>query len=384
MINPPDVPASPDPAPPPQPAVVHVGPSRAWLVAFLVVALLGGAVAGAVAGRLASQSPGDDGSSVSIASAAPPGGDAASAAAFAMPSVVTIINESAPKKDSQGREYQSVSSGTGVIVDDRGFIVTNQHVINEGGKLTVVLNNGEERPATRVSDDAPFTDLAVVRISPGGLKALPVGDSEQLKPGQPVVAIGSALYEFHNSVSTGVVSGLHRRWLRQGVYMEDLVQTDAAINHGNSGGPLLNIKGEVVGITTNVVRNFGDDSLVVGISFAISSRTFQPIVKSIIATGRFPRPYFGIDHTSLDSEIAAQKRLPTDAGALVDRVLDGSPAQKAGLRPGDVILKIGSKDVDDETPFINALAAIGVNDRVPLKVLRDNQVYDLMMTVTPR
>jgi 2-alkenal reductase len=198
-----------------------------------------------------------------------------------------------------------------------------------------------------------------------------------------VVAIGSALYEFHNSVSTGVVSGLHRRWLRQGVYMEDLVQTDAAINHGNSGGPLLNTKGEVIGITTNVVRNF-EDSLVIGISFAISSRTFQPIVKSIIATGRFPRPYFGIDHTNLDSEIAAQKRLRTDAGALVDRVTDGSPAQKAGIRAGDVILKVGAKDVDDETPFINALAAVGVNDRVPVKVLRDNQVYDLTMTVTPR
>lgn len=384
MTNPPDVPASRDPAPPLQPAVVHVGPSRAWLVAFLLVALLGGAVAGAVAGRVASQSSSDDGSSVSVASTGSSSGDAASAAAFAMPSVVTIVNESAPKKDDQGREYQSVSSGTGVIIDDRGFIVTNQHVINDNGKLTVVLNNGEERPATRVSDDAPFTDLAVLRIPPGGLKALPVGDSEQLKPGQPVVAIGSALYEFHNSVSTGVVSGLHRRWLRQGVYMEDLVQTDAAINHGNSGGPLLNTKGEVIGITTNVVRNFGDDSLVVGISFAISSRTFQPIVKSIIANGRYPRPYFGIDHTNLDSEIAAQKRLRTDTGALVDRVLDGSPAQKAGLRPGDVILKLGNKDVDDETPFINALAAVGVNDRVPLKVLRDNQVYDLTMTVTPR
>jgi 2-alkenal reductase len=384
MINPPDDPALPDLPPPAQPVIVHVGPSRTWLVAFLVVALLGGAIAGAVAGTVASKSSSDDGASISVASVAPSGGDAASAAAFAMPSVVTIINESAPKRDAQGREYTSVASGTGVIVDDRGFVVTNQHVINEGGKLTVVLNNGEERPATRVSDDAPFTDLAVLRIPPGGLKALPVGDSEQLKPGQPVVAIGSALYEFHNSVSTGVVSGLHRRWLRQGVYMEDLVQTDAAINHGNSGGPLLNTRGEVVGITTNVVRNFGDDSLVVGISFAISSRTFQPIVKAIIATGRFPRPYFGIDHTNLDAEIAAQKRLRTDTGALVDRVLDGSPAQKAGLRAGDVILRIGSKDVDDETPFINALAAIGVNDRVPLKVLRDNQVYDLMMTVTPR
>jgi 2-alkenal reductase len=357
-----------------------VAPPKSWLVAFLLVALLGGAVAGAVAGTIASNSS-DDAPGV-IAAEAP--ADAASAAAFAMPSVVTIINESAPKYDASGREYQSVSSGTGVIIDDRGFIVTNQHVVTAHGKLTVVLSNGDERPATRVSDDAPFTDIAVLRIPGGGLKALPIGDSDKLVPGQTVVAIGSALYEFHNSVSTGVVSGLHRRWLRQGVYMEDLVQTDAAINHGNSGGPLINTRGEVVGITTNVVRNFGDDSLVVGISFAISSRTFNPIVRSIIANGRFPRPYFGIEHTNLDAEIAAQKRLRTDTGALVDRVLDGSPAQRAGLRPGDVIVRLGAKDVDDETPFINALAAVGTSDRVPLRVLRDNQLYDVMITVTPR
>src|SRR6478672_5722563 len=130
MNNPPDAPASPDPALPAQPAVIHVGPSRAWLMAFLVVALLGGAVAGAVAGKVASDSSGNDGASVSVA-AAPTGGDAASAAAFAMPSVVTIVNESVTKQDAQGREYQSVSSGTGVIVDDRGFIVTNQHVIDQ-------------------------------------------------------------------------------------------------------------------------------------------------------------------------------------------------------------------------------------------------------------
>jgi 2-alkenal reductase len=364
------------------PPVVQVAPPRSWLIAFLLVALLGGGVAGAIAGTIVSDSN-NDAPPVS-ASASPNGGDAASAAAFAMPSVVTIINESGLKKDDQGREYQSVSSGTGVIVDDRGYIVTNQHVINADGKLTVVLNNGEERTASRVSDDAPFTDLAVLRIPAGGLKALPVGDSDQLQPGQPVVAIGSALYEFQNSVSTGVVSGLHRRWLRQGVYMEDLVQTDAAINHGNSGGPLLNTKGEVIGITTNVVRNFGDDSLVVGISFAISSHTFQPIVKAIIANGRYPRPYFGIDHTNLDSDVAAQKRVRTDTGAYVERVTDGSPAQRAGIRPGDVIVKLGAKDVDDETPFINALAAVGTNDRVPVRVLRDNQLIDLSLTMVPR
>src|SRR5437763_7266974 len=214
----------------------------------------------------------------------------------ALPSVVTIINDQGTGRDAQGNFVQSLSSGSGVIVDDRGFIVTNEHVIHNPGKLTVILNGGEERTATPVSDDAPFTDLAVIRIPPGGLQALKFGDSSGLKLGQTVIAIGSPLFDFQNSASIGVVSGLGRKYLRENIFLEDLIQTDAAINNGNSGGPLLTTEGDVVGLNTAVVRRIGSQDVVVVISYALSSRKIDPIVTAIIQRGQFPRPYIGIIH----------------------------------------------------------------------------------------
>jgi S1-C subfamily serine protease len=210
----------------------------------VIVGVLSGAVAGGVTVLLLDRD--DDGSSAAI----PSGNESAIArtAEAALASVVTVINEQPSFLNEQGLIVDPSSVGSGVIIDERGFILTNEHVIHDTGNLKVVLENGEERPAQLVSHDAPFTDLAVVRIPSGGLQALPVGDSDDLVLGQPVIAIGSALYEYRNSVSSGIVSGLHRRWLRQDVFMEDLIQTDTAINNGNSGGPLLNLKGEVVGL----------------------------------------------------------------------------------------------------------------------------------------
>ena len=177
--------------------------------------------------------------------------------------------------------------GSGFIVDNRGFIVTNEHVIHDIGKLTVVLSNGDERPAQLVTHDAPFTDLAVIKIPQGGLRPLRWGDSGRLSLGEPVVAIGTALFEFRNSVTVGVVSGLERRWLREGVYMEDLMQTDALLNAGNSGGPLVTLDGEVIGINSTVVRTVNGVDIVTGVAFAISSRTVQPIVQGIIDKGHY-------------------------------------------------------------------------------------------------
>jgi 2-alkenal reductase len=166
--------------------------------------------------------------------------------------------------------------------------------------------------------------------------------------------------------------------------MEDLIQTDAAINSGNSGGPLLTTSGEVVGLTTNVVRRIGTTENVYGIAFAISSRTMEPIVKSIIDRGRFPRPYLGIDHLDLDSEVAAERNLRIDAGALVQRVVDGSPAQAAGVRSGDVILRMGRLELNEDLPFINALARLTPRERVPLQVLRDGRPIEVVVEVAER
>jgi S1-C subfamily serine protease len=346
----------------------------------VIVGVLSGAVAGGVIVLLLDRD--EDGSSAAI----PSGNESvlARTAEAALASVVTVINEQPSFLNEQGLIVDPSSVGSGVIIDERGFILTNEHVIHNTGNLKVVLENGEERPAQLVSHDAPFTDLAVVRIPSGGLQALPVGDSDDLVLGQPVIAIGSALYEYRNSVSSGIVSGLHRRWLRQDVFMEDLIQTDTAINNGNSGGPLLNLKGEVVGVASTIVRQLGETNPVYGVAFAISSRTFQPIAQGMIRNGQYPRPYFGVEHVDISLQYAAERNLSIDHGALVQRVIGGGPAEKAGIRSGDVILRIGRNNVNPEMPFINALALVGVNERVPVQVWRDNRALEMTIEMMPR
>ncbi len=364
-----------------RPARPHVG----WLLAIVAAAFIGGAASGAVVSFLISDGSSGGGSrQASSRSLTADDSAITSTVAQAGPSIVTIINEQPPAQDSQGNAVQSVSVGSGVIVDQRGFIVTNEHVIHDHGKLSVLLDGGEERAATLVSDDAPFTDLAVLKIPPGNLRALSFGNSDQLKLGQSVIAVGSALYDYRNSVTVGVVSGLGRRYFRQNIFMEDLIQTDAAINNGNSGGPLLTTDGQVVGLTTNVVRRIGDVDNVYGIAFAISSKTIQPIVKAIIDRGSFARPYFGIDHQDVDSDLAASNKLPADHGALVRQVFGGSPAEQAGLRAGDIILKVGRYDLSDDVPFLNALSLFSPRDRIAIQLVRDGRPLQVTVEVGQR
>lgn len=353
-----------------------------WLAVVVIAALVGAGVSGALVALVLESDDNTPSSAVQRVSR-PDAADLESVAdvvSYAMPAVVTVINEGPTQRDGS----LNLAIGTGVIVDERGFIVTNEHVIHDAGKLRVVLSNGEERSATLVSDDAPFTDIAVLRVVPGDLTSLPFGESQSLRLGEPVVAIGSALFEFRNSVSTGVVSGLGRRWLRNGVFMEDLVQTDTAINSGNSGGPLLNLQGEIVGLNAAVVRTFGSADTVQGISFAIGSQTLQPIVTSIIERGRYPRPYFGIEHQNVDADLLATTNPGINRGALVRRVIDGGPAAKAGIRAGDVILRIGSAELNDNVTFINALAKLGLTDKPSVEVWRAGRSLELTVEVQPR
>ncbi|HXH20933.1 MAG TPA: trypsin-like peptidase domain-containing protein [Dehalococcoidia bacterium] len=375
-----------DPAP--SPPAARRSPA-AWYLAVVVAAAFAG---GAASGAMVSLFFGGEGEDSGPAA---PGlverrvitseEDAVTQAVEAAgPAVVTVINQKPPRRDEQGRLVESVSVGTGVVVDARGYVVTNEHVIHEPGQLSVVFLNGEERPARLVSDDAPFSDLAVLQIPPGNLKVLPFGDSSRLKLGQTVIAIGSALFELRNSVTTGVVSGLGRRYLREQVFMEDLIQTDAAINAGNSGGPLITTSGEMVGLTTNVVRRVGATENVYGIAFAISSRTMEPIVRSIIERGKYTRPYLGIEHLELDSDVAFDLNLRVDRGALVRRVVEGSPAQAAGIRPGDIILRMGRFELNEDLPFLNALARFNPRDRVALQLLRDGRPLEVTVEVGER
>jgi len=298
-------------------------------------------------------------------------------------SVVTVFNEGEARVEN-GLTVSTVNSGSGVIIDPAGFVVTNEHVVHEPGTLSVVLSNGEQRPAILVSHDAPFTDLAVLQIPEGGLSALPFGDSGALDVGQTVLAVGSALYEYGNSVTYGIVSGIERRYLREGIYMEDLIQTDAAINTGNSGGPLVTLDGRMVGMVSNVVRTVGALENVHGISFAISTRTMAPIIDSILSTGSFPRPYFGIEHLDLDVPTAAELGLQVPRGALVQSVIAGSPAADAGIAEGDVILAVADAEISEAFTFLNTLTRVAPDERVPVTLLRGEDVMQLAVQLVPR
>lgn len=352
------------------------------LALFVVAAFIGGALSGAAVSLLLNDSDGEPETAASALPAAE--GGAAAAVERALPSVVTIVNEQPDMVDAQGNVLGRLAVGSGFIIDSRGYIVTNEHVIHEPGTLTVVLSNGDELPATLVAHDAPFTDLAVIKIPAGNLRALRWGDSARLELGEPVVAIGTALFEFRNSVTVGVVSGLERRWLREGVYMEDLIQTDALLNSGNSGGPLVTLNGEVVGINSTVVRTIGGVENVTGVAFAISSRTVQPIVQTMIDKGAYPRPYFGIDYQTIDQEFLLTTNLRIDHGAVVQRVTGDSPAARAGIQAGDVLLRIGRNDLTEDFPFINALSRLGTTDRVEVQVWRDGRIFNTDVQVEPR
>ncbi|HWO72147.1 MAG TPA: trypsin-like peptidase domain-containing protein [Dehalococcoidia bacterium] len=343
-----------------------------WLALCLAAAVISGLLSGGLVALVAVPEDGES-------DTADPHDAVARAVERSLPSVVAIVNELQPQAGQPG----GVAGGAGFIIDERGYVLTNAHLVQLPGRLHVLLHDGQTRDATLVSHDAPFTDVAVIRIQGGGLRALPVGDSASLSPGETVIAIGSPDIDYMNSVTVGVVSATGRRKHVGQAWLEDLIQTDAAINVGNSGGPLLNLKGEVVGLNTFRDVGGGEDPLF-GISFAISSRTFQPIARAIIEQGKYPRAYFGIDHVDLDAETAAQMGLRTAEGALVRQVYADSPAQRAGVRPGDVIVRMGRFPVNGQFSFINALGMLRPDERVTVQVVRGGQVVELSAQMVPR
>ena len=225
------------------------------MILLLVLSLIVGGVAGGVAGALTAWVLSEDEEEVAAPIVTPVGGTTnvtlseesaiTQAVEAALPSVVAIVSEEG--RLLPGEDGQPLSLGSGVIIDERGYIVTNEHVVSGATRITVALYDGEEREATLVGHDWPFTDVAVLEIDPGGLVPLPLGDSDAVVPGQRVIAVGNSLNNFRSSVTVGVASGVGRRWQRDGIFMEDLIQTDAAVNPGNSGGPVIQ-NGAVVGV----------------------------------------------------------------------------------------------------------------------------------------
>jgi len=278
--------------------------------------------------------------------------------------------------------------GSGVIYDSNGWILTNHHVVQGSDKLVVELKDGRTFDGTVYGIDT-LTDLAIVKIAATGLPTAALGNSDALKVGQLVIAIGSPLGTYSNSVTSGIVSAKGRSISTDGTTsLNNLIQTDAAINPGNSGGPLLDADGAVVGINTAIATNSN------GIGFAIPIDIARPIMLQAVAGQPLSRPYLGISFLSIDKALAAAKKLPTDQGALVggldaqgnvtSGVKPGTPAAAAGIKDGDIIVKVDGKTIDSEHPLDATLSQFAPGQTVPVEVLRDGGTVTLQVTLTTR
>ncbi len=293
--------------------------------------------------------------------------------------MVTVINQ----QMFQGFDtVQPVGSGTGFIIDADGHVVTNWHVVDGGQEFLVILSNGERRPATLVGSDR-ISDLAIVKID-GDVPAFSsFGDSDELQVGEPVLAIGSPLGTYTNTVTEGIVSALGRD-LPQSNY-NNLIQHDAAINPGNSGGPLYNLHGEVIGVNTLGVSEENGQSIQ-GLFFALPGNQVQNIASRLIADGRVVYPFFGITYQTINWQIAAQANLPVDNGVYISEVSPGGPAEAAGLVAGDIVTAIDGVAIDQQNAFAEVLFLHQPGDTVSVDVLRGDQSLTVQLTLdrTPR
>jgi len=295
-----------------------------------------------------------------------------------------------PQYRQKGTQPQEVSAGTGFVVSEDGYLVTNKHVVSDSeARYTVLLNDGSKYAAKVIARD-PSEDFAVLKIEKNNLKPLKLGDSSSIVLGQTAIAIGNALGEFRNTVSVGAISGLARNVKvtdEQGQVeiLSGLIQTDAAINRGNSGGPLLNLKGQVIGINTAIASNAEN------IGFAIPINKVKKSLESAIKTGKISVPYLGVWYTMINSDIKKEKNLPVDYGALIAKsnnkepaVIKGSPAEAAGLKEGDIILEINGQRIDNKHPLSDLIRNYSVGEVINLKILRDGKELNIKVTLAER
>lgn len=265
--------------------------------------------------------------------------------------------------------------GSGFIIDSSGIILTNNHVVNGADEVKVRLHDGREFIAKDVKTD-PRTDVAIVRIDATGLKPLRMGDSHATQVGDWVVAIGSP-FGLDMTVTAGIISAKGRNNNRI-TARADFLQTDAAINPGNSGGPLINMRGEVIGINTAIATESGGYD---GIGFAIPTHIANWVSQKLIANGEVVRGYLGTEIKTVDAETARQFNLKIREGALVRSVLPGSPADKAGLEPGDLILKLNDHPINDSTALQGTVEQLTIGTSYPMVISRNGKTQTLNVTV---
>jgi len=280
-----------------------------------------------------------------------------------------------PFPDGRGKRWKEQSLGSGVIVSPDGYIVTNNHVVEQADEIKVILIDKKSFKAKIVGSD-PKTDIAIIKIDAKGLPVLPWGDSERLQVGEFVLAIGNP-FGLSHTVTMGIISAVGRADVGITDY-ENFIQTDAAINPGNSGGPLVNIKGELIGINTAIFSKTGGYQ---GIGFTVPSNMVRIVMDQLIKQGKVTRGWLGITIQELTPEIAQKFGLKQSEGALVSDVAKGSPAHRAGMARGDIILEFNGKKVRDVATLRNMVAQSKVGSQVEIKVLRRDREITLKANI---
>ena len=271
-----------------------------------------------------------------------------------------------PDTGPRARPFQS--AGSGVIFDARaGYIVTNAHVVENASEITVTLQDGRDVKAEIIGSDTP-SDVAVLKVKPDGLTQIPLGDSAKVEVGDFVVAIGNP-FGLQHTVTSGIISGLSRSGINPDGY-EDFIQTDATINPGNSGVALVNLRGELIGINTAILSRSGGN---IGIGFAIPVNMARSVMDQLIRYGSVKRGQLGVSMYTVTPDIAHSLGLPSVVGALVSQVVDGSPADRAGIRTGDVITAVNGQPVKSNSELRNTIGLLRVGDKVDIGLLRDGK-----------
>lgn len=282
-----------------------------------------------------------------------------------------------PQRQQQQRRTPTL--GSGFVIDEKGYIITNHHVIQQADEITVIFSDGRRFKAKVIGSDKE-TDLALLKIEPKGkIPVVRLGDSDKLEVGDWVVAIGNP-FNLPNTFTAGIVSA-KSRGDRVGMPYQNFIQTDTAINPGNSGGPLVNIRGEVVGINTMIYTRTGGS---LGIGFAIPVNISKSVVQSLIKNGKFERGYLGIYPGKIDEKMRRILKLDADTGVIVNSVVSGGPGEKAGLKAGDVILSIDGKKITSVSQLMRLVATLPIGKKVKLEVQRKWQKTTVQLEIGKR
>src|SRR3954452_16268463 len=299
------------------------------------------------------------------------------------PSVVRIFEQGVDPNSVLPQQTQGI--GSGIIFDANGWILTNRHVVSGATSLTVELKDGTKF-AGKIYGVDTLTDLAIVKVEATGLPAATIGDSDGLKVGELVVAIGSPLGTFSNTVTSGIVSATGRRIQTEGGDLRNLIQTDAAINPGNSGGPLLDATGAVIGVNTAIAKDAS------GIGFSIPVNIARPLMRQAVAGQQLQRPYIGIHYVQIDAQVKKDSNLSVNEGALVQKdstttgpaVVGDGPAAKAGVKENDIITRINDQAIDTLHPLDAVLSQFSPGDKVTLTILRDGKTLTVTVVLGVR